>query len=271
MGEIPTSLKWLHSQETELKWVLQYIEKTASTELRRRFEHEQTDRERNRYQNIIAGIHAMESTQAGPAYISRLRNALRQRKYRTASNGRKAYTFALPTELGRRLDQLAKGAGWRKGEVVEDMMGEHARLQAEHRRTIALLGQRHKTDLVNAETISLTWQERYKEAMKQIEQLAYEVARLSLRQKSSPPSDVETEDALVSKAAKKIVNKSKRAIQEGTQLLAFTSGIAPATFDPSEPLDDLPQPEEQEQEQEQEQPEYGPEYGPEDPENDKAP
>ncbi|HBT57928.1 MAG TPA: hypothetical protein DIT61_08795 [Pseudomonas sp.] len=43
--------------------------------------------------------------------------------------------------------------------------------------------------------------------------------------------------------------------------------LAPATFDPSEPLDDLPQPEEQEQEQEQEQPEYGPE----DPENDKAP
>lgn len=269
MGEIPTSLKWLRNQEAELKWVLNYVQKTASPKLLSRFEDEQPDGERSRYQDIIAGIHSMESTPAGPAYISRLRNALRQRKYRSASKGRKAYTFVLPTELGRRLDELANGAGWRKGEVVEDMMGEHARLQAEHQRSIALLGQRHKTDLANAETASLTWQERYKEAMKQIEQLANEVARLSLRQKSSPPSDVETEDALVSKAAKKIVDKAKRAIQEGTQLLAFSSGFAPATFDPSEPLDDLPQPEEQEQEQEQ--PEYGPEYGPEDSENDKAP
>ncbi|WVM92707.1 hypothetical protein ULG90_25505 [Halopseudomonas pachastrellae] len=139
--------------------------------------------------------------------------------------------------------------------MVENMMSDHARLQAEHQRRTALLTQRREADLVNAKMIIRTWEERYEAALKQIEQLANEVARLTLRQESSPHDDEELEDALTSKAAKKILKKAKRAIEEETKLLAFSSGIAPATFDRSEPLDGLPISEEQEQEQEQ--PKYG--------------
>ena len=147
------------------------------------------------------------------------------------------------------------------------MMSDHARLQAEHQRRIDQLTQRRKADLAKAKRISLTWEERYEAALKQIEQLANEVARLPLRQESSPRDDEELEDALTSKAAKIILKKTKRAIEEEPKLLALSSGIAPATIDRSESLDGLPISEEQEQEQ----PKYGPEYGPEDPENNKAP
>lgn len=213
----------------------------------------------------MAGIHAIQQHEGGGGFISRMRKALRQRKYRSTSKGRKPYTFVLPTKLGRQLERLAEGARWRKGEVVENMMSGHARLQAEHQRRTAQLTQRRKADLAKAKRVSLTWEERYEAAQKQIEQLANEVARLTLRQESSPRDDEELEDALTSKAAKIILKKAKRAIEEEPKLLAFSSGIAPATFDRSEPLDGLPIFEEQEQ------PKYGPEYWPADSENNKAP
>ena len=147
------------------------------------------------------------------------------------------------------------------------MMSGHARLQAEHQRRIDQFTQLREADLVNAKMIIRTWEARYEAALKQIEQLANEVARLTLRQELSPHDDEELEDALTSKAAKKILKKAKRAIEEEPKLLALSSGIAPATIDRSESLDGLPISEEQEQEQ----PKYGPEYGPEDPENNKAP
>ena len=62
----------------------------------------------------MAGIHAIQQQEGGGGFISRMRNALRQRKYRSTSNGRKAYTFVLPTELGRQLERLAEGARWRR-------------------------------------------------------------------------------------------------------------------------------------------------------------
>ncbi|MEB3736307.1 hypothetical protein ULF88_24595 [Halopseudomonas pachastrellae] len=93
-------------------------------------------------------------------------------------------------------------------------MSGHARLRAEHQRRIDQLTQRRKADLAKANRISRTWEERYEAALKQIEQLANEVARLTLRQESSPNDDEELEDALTSKAAKIILKKAKRAIEE---------------------------------------------------------
>ena len=268
MGETPTRLEWLLNQEAEWKWAIKYLKESEKKDFWEKFQRK-LPRGISRYEGVVAGIHAIQQQQGGGGFISRMRNALRQRKYRSTSNGRKPYTFVLPTELGRQLEQLAEGARWRKGEVVEDMMSGHARLQAEHQRRIDQFTQLREADLVNAKMIIRTWEARYEAALKQIEQLANEVARLTLRQESSPHHDEELEDALTSKAAKKILKKAKRAIEEETKLLAFSSGIAPATFDRSEPLDGLPISEEQEQEQEQ--PKYGPEYGPEDPENNKAP
>lgn len=50
-----------------------------------------------------------------------------------------------------------------KGEVVENMMSDHARLQAEHQRRIDQLTQRRKADLAKAKRISLTWEDATKQ------------------------------------------------------------------------------------------------------------
>ncbi|KPM62817.1 hypothetical protein HB13667_16665 [Pseudomonas putida] len=90
---------WLRQNEWE--WAEAYLRKRAPRDIfLGRFD-------KPGYARTTQIIEDIEQTTEGIKLIERLKNALRQRRYRSPSNGRKACTFSLPTKTVTRLRHLA--------------------------------------------------------------------------------------------------------------------------------------------------------------------
>lgn len=102
-----SELKWLSRVGGEWRWVQQYISRHADASMRAG-----TDRFARRkvegYDQVVVDIADFELTTEGLKFVTRLKNALRQHRYRSASNGRKPCTFSLPNTTRASLSRRAK-------------------------------------------------------------------------------------------------------------------------------------------------------------------
>ncbi|MBV7515872.1 hypothetical protein [Pseudomonas sp. PDM25] len=100
-------LRWLRGNGDEWQWAQQYISKHADTAMRsdiRRFAR----RMEGGYDQVVADIAHLEQTAEGLKFVIRLKNALRQHRYRAPSHGRKPCTFSLPNATRTNLSRLSK-------------------------------------------------------------------------------------------------------------------------------------------------------------------
>ncbi|HCF0204142.1 TPA: hypothetical protein NH783_006333, partial [Pseudomonas aeruginosa] len=67
-------------------------------------------------------IRTLESDVAGVKLIERLRNAIRQRRYRQAEGGRKTCSFTLPLNTKDKLKILAKNADTTETAIIESLI-----------------------------------------------------------------------------------------------------------------------------------------------------
>lgn len=95
--------KWM--REDEWEWAERYLQERAPYSLRdivhARFRAAG-------YAGTVQIIDDLEKVPDGLKLIERLKNALRQRRYRSPGNGRKACTFSLPNATVKHLRRLAK-------------------------------------------------------------------------------------------------------------------------------------------------------------------
>ena len=100
---IKNAPKWMRQDEWE--WTERYLQerapKSLSNIVHARFRAAG-------YAGTVQIIHDLEKVPDGLKLIERLKNALRQRRYRSPGNGRKACTFSLPNATAKNLRHLAK-------------------------------------------------------------------------------------------------------------------------------------------------------------------
>ncbi|AZE62730.1 MULTISPECIES: hypothetical protein [Pseudomonas fluorescens group] len=107
MIEEKPELRWLRRSADEWQWAQEYISKHADAAMRsdiRRFAR----RMEGGYDQVVADIAHLEQTAEGLKFVIRLKNALRQHRYRAPSHGRKPCTFSLPNATRTNLSRLSK-------------------------------------------------------------------------------------------------------------------------------------------------------------------
>ncbi len=96
---------WLNEKDSdEWRWAAGYLSSRCSSSLQDKLSLlADVD-----FSRLVRSIHALESESEGVKLIERLRNAIRQRRYRLSKGGRKTCSFTLPLETKTTLKRLAK-------------------------------------------------------------------------------------------------------------------------------------------------------------------
>ncbi|WHL27421.1 hypothetical protein QJS63_23795 [Pseudomonas juntendi] len=74
------------------------------------------------YHSLAESIHELEKYAAGVKLIERMRNSIRQRRYRLAEGGRKTCSFTLPLNTKDKLKILAKNADTTETAIIESLI-----------------------------------------------------------------------------------------------------------------------------------------------------
>lgn len=107
MTEEKRDLRWLRRSDDEWQWAHEYISKHADAAMRSDIERF-ARRMEGGYDQVVADISHLELTAEGVIFVTRLKNALRQYRYRAPSHGRKPCTFSLPNATRANLTRLSK-------------------------------------------------------------------------------------------------------------------------------------------------------------------
>lgn len=105
MAENGNTPSWLNELEREgAAWAADYLLKRWPDGL----EPTPNPKPSMVFTSLAESIHVLDGNTAGVKLIERLRNAIRQRRYRLAEGGRKTCSFTLPTATKAKLKTLAK-------------------------------------------------------------------------------------------------------------------------------------------------------------------
>ncbi|MDH0288617.1 hypothetical protein N7414_05780 [Pseudomonas sp. GD04087] len=105
MSENEKPLRWLRRQDGEWEWAADYLVQRLDSEHLKSIAPNPTNR-LGTYENVVSAIRKIRKDD--PELVIRLQGAVRQRRYRSDSNGRKPLTFTLSKETISRLKHLAK-------------------------------------------------------------------------------------------------------------------------------------------------------------------
>ena len=105
MSENEKPLKWLRKQDGEWEWAADYLRHRLDAEYMRRLKGDAFTRFAT-YENVVAAIRQIQEDRLD--LIIRLQGAIRQRRYRSDSNGRKPRTFSLSKQTLTKLSSIAK-------------------------------------------------------------------------------------------------------------------------------------------------------------------
>jgi macrodomain Ter protein organizer (MatP/YcbG family) len=105
MSETQKPLKWLRKQDDEWKWAAEYLrERLSAREMTSLSSDALT--QFSSYENTAISIRQLKETRLD--LIIKLQGAIRQRRYRSDSNGRKPRTFSLSKQTLTKLSSIAK-------------------------------------------------------------------------------------------------------------------------------------------------------------------
>ena len=164
----------------------------------------------NDFNVLVRTIHNLESTVDGVKLVARLRNAIRQQRYRSSKGGRATCSFTLPRQTKAALKNLAKSHGTSETALIQHMIENATALTKEQKET------KHRQDLeakVTRNTIKLgqeLLQIRIEETRKQLSHCLKQVALWEASMGGELPGPTPEEEA----KAVTVTEKRMRVIQE---------------------------------------------------------
>jgi hypothetical protein len=133
---------WLNEKDSdEGRWAAGYLSSRCPSSLQDKLSI-LTDFD---FTRLVRSIHALETEAEGVKLIERLRNAIRQRRYRLSKGGRKTCSFTLPSATKATLKTLAKRYKTTETALIERLI-EKASQQALIQREAA----RHESQAMKA-------------------------------------------------------------------------------------------------------------------------
>ncbi|ATH83332.1 MULTISPECIES: hypothetical protein [Pseudomonadaceae] len=119
MAETENAPSWLNELDRkEAEWAASYLSKRWPEGLKAK----PSPTPPMLYHSLAESIHELEKYAAGVKLIERMRNSIRQRRYRLAEGGRKTCSFTLPTATKSKLKALAKRHKTTETGLIENLI-----------------------------------------------------------------------------------------------------------------------------------------------------
>lgn len=164
---------------------------------------------------LINAIRDLERDLEGREIVTRLKNALRQKKYRSPKNGKSPKTFTLPNSIFRKLQNLAKENGKSHTEIITALL-ENAELINEklHKQVKDLKQKLNKAKEAQASNAEIH-QFQIDAAMRQLEISIQRLATWETAHGDELPDHPDI--AIIKKLADKKIKQAKFAIRYAGQ------------------------------------------------------
>lgn len=191
MSENEKPLKWLRKQDGEWEWAADYLRHRLHADYMRSLKGDAFTRLAT-YENVVSAIKQIQED--NQSLIIRLQGAVRQRRYRSDSNGRKPLTFTLSKETIAKLRSIAKQNRASETAVITALVEREGRAaEAERDYQKQLKVSVAQVEKVAAQSVaSLTAQRD--EALKHAERYLKLLARWELMWPDEKPPAVSDED-----------------------------------------------------------------------------
>jgi len=210
---VPTAdkIRWLKKENAEWRWVFDYMEGNAGLAFAEDIGNILKNREPN-HGVIEEIIRHLARTERGRDFIKRLRNALRQHRYRSSKNGKIICTFALPTETKKALRKNAEKLRKSESDLVDAALNQSEKLIEEHRQREQRLEKARELERKRAKQRIELLRVKHHEAMRQIQMLATRLSIWELALETEHP-DISVDQAMLADTAKEKIKAVKKAIK----------------------------------------------------------
>ncbi|EIU2895090.1 hypothetical protein L4O78_003809 [Pseudomonas aeruginosa] len=204
-------IRWLKKENAEWQWVCDYIEGNASPAIAEDIRNILENKEPS-HEVIEEIIRHLTGTERGRDFIKRLRNALRQHRYRSSENGKIICTFALPTKTKKALRKNAEKQSKSESELVDEALNQSETLIEEYRQREQRLEKARELERKRAKQRIELLSVKHHEAMRQIQMLATRLSIWELALGAEPP-DISVDQTMLADTAKEKTKAVKKAIK----------------------------------------------------------
>lgn len=222
MTKITARPRWLKKEGGEWEWAYRYMQQQAPEERIKTSIRHMTRQKKPSYELVAETISYLQETIDGGAFVTRLRNALRQHRHRSLNAGKemKPYSFTLPTETKKALRAVAKRQKKSEAAVITELLSGTEQLINDHHAREQKLKKKHAFERKVAEQRIDILKVKHHEAMRQIQMLVTRLSIWEVALESEHPHIIVDQEALEA-TAKKTSNKVKSAIKKAVDMHTF--------------------------------------------------
>lgn len=216
MSEKEKPLKWLRKQDDEWKWAAAYLRERLSAKEMTSLSSDALT-QFSSYENTASSIRQIQETRLD--LIIKLQGAIRQRRYRSDSNGRKPRTFTLSKQTLSKLGSIAKRNNADETAVITALI-EREGLAAEAERDYKkLLKEAIAQEQKIASQVEASLAAQRDEALKYAERFLKLLAQWELMKPDEKPAAASEEDI-----AKRVEPRMKE-LQDAIAYVAFRGSV----------------------------------------------
>ena len=212
MSESTKPLKWLRRQDDEWQWAANYLNERLDAEYIRTLKGDAFAR-LGTYENVAAAIRQIQEDR--PHLIIRLQGAVRQRRYRSDSNGRKPLTFTLNKEAITKLRSIAKQHSANETAVITALVEKAGQAAEAERDYEKQLKESISRERKNARQVVASLTAQRDEALKHAERYLKLLARWELMWPDEKPDAASNEDIA------KLVEPRMKDLKDALAYIAF--------------------------------------------------
>lgn len=221
MSEDEKPLKWLREKDDEWKWAADYLGHRLDAEYMMTLKGDAFTRFAT-YENVVTAIRKIQRDK--PTLVMQLQGAIRQRRYRSDSNGRKPLTFTLSKETINKLTSIAKRNNTNDTAVITALVErEGVAIEAE-RDYEKLLKESISRERKSAQQVAACLKEQRDEALKHAERYLQLLARWELMFPEEKPAVASDEEI------SKLVEPRMQDLRNALGYIAFMGDLTTERF-----------------------------------------
>lgn len=139
MRQRTKGLEWIDKNDyLQQRWAHEYLQAQGRIDQQRRA---------STHEYLLGVGRNLEESDAGLGLISKMKNAWRQKKYRSPDKGRKACTFKLDTGVKKELSSLARRNRTNETSLLTTLISDESQAQTDLKKELKQLNDRHKAQL----------------------------------------------------------------------------------------------------------------------------
>jgi hypothetical protein len=216
MSENEKPLKWLRKQDDEWKWAAEYLKHRLSADYMSKLKGDAFTRFAS-YEHVASAIRQIQ--QDMPVLVIRLQGAIRQRRYRSDSNGRQPITFTLTNETIDRLHAIAQKQKKDETATITSLIKEEGKALNAERDYKRQLKESVARKLAIASQQSALLKAQLDEALKHAERYLTLLARWELMRPDEAPPTASDEDV------SKLVESKMKGLKDKLGYIAFRDAV----------------------------------------------